>query len=226
MENNEQQRHDDENELYNLGMDIKKLFQERVRQISKQSSYKVPKVYDDYEKTWKRAAVLCQMFKVSPEYLVDTAIQTYLGSAKYRSVITPHILYDVRTKNAIKQLVSNDMFTRVSDTDVGFLIEEAYSQAIKEYVNGRFEFLNMLQQCQNKIDKNRVLQIVRMEAFDLPCWLRVVVTNGEDPIVNSRFGQQAAFELMSGIRGLKEELESRGRGTNVDNIIRKLRYKQ
>ena len=158
-----------------------------------------------------------------------------MGSSKFRSIITPHILYDNRTKVAIKrktlqQAVANDAtavfstFSNVDTETIANIQSNLYNQELKAYVSDRFEFLNGLRECQTRIAHDRVLQIVRMEAFELPAWLRVVVTSGDDPIVNKRFGQQALYELENGIKGLKEELESRGRGIDVRSIIRKLKY--
>jgi hypothetical protein len=217
-------RNDKENELYNLGVDIKKAFVSCMTKFNKQKDrgdYRLLKQYDSYEKIWKKAAEVCSEYKISPELLVDIALETYLGSSKHRTIITPVILYDIRTKYAIK----NHIASKAESMDIGssdsMTYDDLYKQELKSYINSRFDFLNSLKDCQTRISKQRVLHIVRMQAFDIPSWLRVIVTDGDDPIVNKRFGSQAIYELQEGIKGLKEELESRG--TNVDDIIRKLK---
>lgn len=221
-------RNDKENELYNLGIDIRKAFVSCMTKFNKQKGrgdYRLLKQYDSYEKIWKKAAEVCSEYKISPELLVDIALETYLGSSKHRTIITPMILYDIRTKYAIKNYIASkaeSMGVDYGDPE-SMTHDNLYKQELKSYINSRFEFLNSLKDCQTRISKQRVLHIVRMQAFDIPSWLRVIVTDGDDPIVNKRFGAQAIYELQEGIKGLKEELESRGRGTNVDDIIRKLK---
>lgn len=219
----ENQQEENNNEIINLANEILKeykiqwfrLFRKPVR-LSKLNSE---------DKHWIAAAKLCLAYNISPTLLVEKAFE--VCDTRYRKVPLPASLSGKQVIDALNQWRGTQ---GEAIKDIEIKTKELYQHEIKLYVDSQFRLLEQFRKCQanitNKDPNYRITQIVRMPAFSIPAWLRLVVAP-DDEVVIARFGREALEELCGEqykIKGLKEELERRS-GTNVDDICKNIRRK-
>lgn len=177
------------------------------------------------DKAWIEAAKICDTFQLSPELFVEIIYDNLCG--RYRRTLTPGSLCSKNAYNVIKKYCG---VYKQKESEVKLEVQDLYKQDVKDYVDSQFEFFNSLYKCQKDIvnketspNNERLMQLVRMYAFRIPAWLRVLLLPNDEIVLN-RFGNDALEELNGKIRGLKEELSERRYGElDVNELINKLR---
>ena len=175
----------EEKYLDKIGQEIRYQFITKMR--AKNPSYQLLAKFD-LDQTWAAAADRCLTLKLEPESFVDAV---FSGLAKYIKIYPKHLLsvkISNPTQNYLQTFGCND---------------------IKEYVDVKFKFANSLlrQPNENLPEGQRGLMIMRMPAYAIPAWLRLVLFP-TDEIILERYKAEGLYELET-MPGLLDELERR-----------------
>lgn len=217
---------DNYNELYNLGKEIKSAFIEQQRNRFA-GNYNIPKRISNEK--WISAAKLCKSANMNATVFVSIFFE-YIDSIKYKYAIkVGDICGGKLIRDALRTFFSTNIVDNVSSSSVvensnnlhsvgSSLCSKAINRNILEtnvdnYINYQIKFLFKLQHEVKHLSSDEYsipsnLLMLRMVAFAIPAWLRVL-SAPEDHVVVERFGMEALDQLLGGISGLKESIESK-----------------
>lgn len=217
---------EDYNELYNLGKEIKNAFIEQQRNRFA-GNYNIPKRVSNDK--WISAAKLCKSANMNASVFVNIFFE-YIDSIKYKYAIkVGDICGGKLVRDALRYFFSTNIVDNVSSSSVvensnnlhsvgSSLYSKAINKSILEtnvenYINYQIKFLFKLQKEIKNLSNDEYslpsnVLMLRMVAFAIPAWLRVL-SAPKDPIIRERFGLEALDQLLGGISGLKESIESK-----------------